>query len=175
MLKQELRQQMRQTKRQFSPQQLEELSLPVLDRLRLLLHDAAVVMAYYSLPDEVNTHDLLDELVEAGKTVLLPRVVDDETMVLRRYCSKADLREGAFHIMEPVGELFTDFQQIDVVLVPGVAFDSQGHRLGRGRGYYDRFLHTLQPEVLTLGVCFDFQKVSEVPVDPYDVRVKRVV
>ena len=174
MYKDELRRQIRQIKRQFTSRQLEELSLPVLARLRPLLQDAAVVMAYYSLPDEVNTHRLLDELVEEGKTVLLPEVVDDETMVVRRYRSSADLREGAYHIMEPVGEMFTDYQQIDVVLVPGVAFDADGHRLGRGRGYYDRFLKTVGT-VSKIGVCFDFQKVQEVPVGPDDVMVDRVV
>lgn len=174
MYKDELRRQIRQIKRQFTSRQLEELSLPVLARLRPLLQDAAVVMAYYSLPDEVNTHRLLDELVEEGKTVLLPEVVDDETMVVRRYRSSADLREGAYHIMEPVGEMFTDYQQIDVVLVPGVAFDADGHRLGRGRGYYDRFLKTVGT-VSKIGVCFDFQKVQEVPVGPDDVMVDLVV
>ena len=83
MLKQELRKRIREIKRQFTPQQLVQLSFPVLERLKPLLRDANVVMAYYSLPDEVYTHDLLDELVEAGKTVLLPQVVDNETMVLR--------------------------------------------------------------------------------------------
>ena len=178
MYKDELRRQIRQIKRQFTSRQLEELSLPVLARLRPLLQDAAVVMAYYSLPDEVNTHRLLDELVEEGKTVLLPEVVDDETMVVRRYRSRADLREGAFHIMEPVGELFTDYQQIDVVLVPGVAFDAEGHRLGRGRGYYDRFLHYQLSIIhcpLLLGLCFDFQKVPSVPVDPTDIPVNQVI
>ena len=174
MYKDELRRQIRQIKRQFTSRQLEELSLPVLARLRPLLQDAAVVMAYYSLPDEVNTHRLLDELVEEGKTVLLPEVVDDETMVVRRYRSSADLREGAYHIMEPVGEMFTDYQQIDVVLVPGVAFDADGHRSGRGRGYYDRFLKTVGT-VSKIGVCFDFQKVQEVPVGPDDVMVDLVV
>ena len=104
MHKADLRRQMRDRKRQFSQQQLEELSLPVIARLRPLLRDAAIVMAYYSLPDEVNTHQFLDELVTAGKTVLLPEVLDDTTMCLRRYRSQADLQEGAFHIMEPIGE-----------------------------------------------------------------------
>ena len=174
MYKDELRRQIRQIKRQLTSRQLEELSLPVLARLRPLLQDAAVVMAYYSLPDELNTHRLLDELVEEGKTVLLPEVVDDETMVVRRYRSRADLREGAFHIMEPVGELFTDYRQIDVVLVPGVAFDADGHRLGRGRGYYDRFL-TSHPDIYRIGVCFPFQRVAEVPAEAHDISVNELI
>lgn len=164
---------MHDKKRQFAQRQLEELSLPVIARLRLLLRESSVVLAYYSLPDEVCTHALLDELVAAGKTVLLPRVVDDATMDLCRYSGESDLREGAFHILEPAGECFTDMSLIDTVLVPGMAFDVQGHRLGRGKGYYDRLLSGLTCR--KIGVCFDFQKVVEVPVDAYDIPVDIVV
>lgn len=174
MHKEELRQWIRQQKRQFTPVQLVELSLPVIARLRPLLEHTTIVMAYYSLPDEVCTHSLIDELVAVGKTVLLPHVVDDTTMELRRYRYPSDLQEGTFHIMEPVGELFTDYDQISVAVIPGMAFDCAGHRLGRGRGYYDRFLCTL-PHVQTIGICFDFQKVAEVPVDANDVSVDMVV
>ncbi|MBQ8988839.1 MAG: 5-formyltetrahydrofolate cyclo-ligase, partial [Prevotella sp.] len=124
MLKNELRQLIRERKRRFTPAQLAELSLPVLERLRPRLAQASVIMAYYSLPDEVCTHGLIDELVVQGKTVLLPRVVDGETMELRRYTGRHDLREGAFHIMEPVGEPFTDYARIDVAMIPGIAFDA---------------------------------------------------
>jgi 5-formyltetrahydrofolate cyclo-ligase len=176
MHKDDLRQQIRQIKRQFTPQQLEELSLPVISRLRPFLAEAQTIMAYYSLPDEVNTHDLIDDLVAEGKTVLLPRVMGDETMELRRYTGRADLKEGSFHILEPVGEPFTDFSTIDLILVPGLAFDAVGHRLGRGRGYYDRFLHSKDGSYcVKIGVCFDFQKVDEVPVDAFDIAVDKVV
>ena len=176
MLKSELRQHIKTIKRQFTHQQLNELSLPVLSRLRLLLSDAQTIMAYYSLPDEVCTHQLIDELVSDGKTVLLPKVIDDTTMELCRYTGSKDLRLGAFHIMEPIGEPFTDLSLIDVVLVPGVAFDAQGHRLGRGRGYYDRFLRKISKvRTRTIGVCFDFQKIDEVPTTSNDISVCEVV
>ena len=174
MRKEELRQLIRQQKRQFTPAQLEELSLPVLERLRPYLVEASVVMAYYSLSDEVCTHQLIDELVAEGKTVLLPKVLDDETMELRRYQSVDDLREGTFHLMEPVGEPFTDYGEIHVAIIPGMAFDANGHRLGRGKGYYDRFLQSL-PEIKKIGVCFDFQKVDIVPSKSHDVIVDIVV
>ena len=151
MRKDELRLYILQQKRQFSPAQLEELSLPVLERLRPLLREAKVILAYYALPDEVDTRRLLDELVAEGKTVLLPKVLDDTSMELRRYTGPQDLSEGAYQI----------------------AFDAQGHRLGRGKGYYDRFLTAFTGR--TIGVCFDFQKVAEVPVDAHDVAVNRVV
>lgn len=174
MRKSELRQLVRQRKRQFSQQQLAELSLPVLARLRPLLSVASTVLLYYSLPDEVDTHAFLDELRSAGKIVLLPRVVDAGTMVLHRYTGRADLSEGAFGIMEPVGEPFTDYAAIDVAVIPGMAFDADGHRLGRGRGYYDRFLSSV-PYIYKIGVCFDFQKVEAVPVEATDVSVDVVV
>ena len=190
MRKEDLRRQIQQIKRQFTPQQLEELSLPVISRLRPLLADAQTIMAYYSLPDEVNTHGLIDELVAEGKTVLLPKVTGTDTMELRRYTGRADLQEGTYHILEPVGEPFTDYAAIDLILVPGLPFDAVGHRLGRGRGYYDRFLRTMGtvptvrsaadyrgtvPSVRTLGISFDFQKVDEVPVDAHDIVMDKVI
>lgn len=141
-----------------------------------MLAEAQTIMAYYSLPDEVNTHALIDELVAEGKTVLLPKVTGADTMELRRYTGRADLQEGAYHILEPVGEPFTDLSAIDLILVPGLAFDAAGHRLGRGRGYYDRFLHSKnRPYYVKIGVCFDFQKVDEVPVDAHDIAMDKVV
>ena len=174
MRKEALRQQIRQRKQQYTPQQLEELSLRVIGRLMARLSDAQVVLAYYSLPDEVNTHQLIDDLLAAGKTVVLPRVINAESMELRRYIGTQDLQEGAFRIMEPVGEPFTNYHLIDVALIPGVAFDAVGHRLGRGRGYYDRFL-SAHTDIYKIGVCFDFQKVPEVPADEQDVPVDEVI
>ena len=167
---------MRQRKRQFTQQQLFELSLPIVARIRPLLADANTIVAYYSLPDEVCVHSLIDELTAEGKTVYLPRVIDNENMVLCRYTGVDSLREGAFGIMEPVGLPITADEVIDAVLVPGMAFDTEGHRLGRGKGYYDRFLSSLTPSRPKLiGVCFDFQKVDVVPTEPYDVAVDIVV
>ncbi len=182
MRKDELRKQIRQAKRQFSQQQLEELSLIVVNRLRQRLDEvqlqrsAAVrmLMAYWPLNDEVDVRQLLDDLVAQGVTVLLPRVVSETAMELRCYTGRTDLAVGAFGIMEPVGEVFVDYAAIDIALVPGMAFDAQGRRLGRGRGYYDRFLAAL-PSIYKIGVCFDFQKVEEVPSDEHDVAVDSVV
>lgn len=183
--KEDLRREILRRKRQYTPQQLAELSQLVIDRLKSRLAEAKTVLAYYSLPDEVCTHQLLDDLLAECKTVVLPRVIDAERMELRRYSGPQDLHEGAFHIMEPTGEPFTDYHLIDVALIPGVAFDADGHRLGRGRGYYDRFLTshlsplTSHPSPLTsplfIGVCFDFQRVDDVPFDAHDIAVDVVI
>lgn len=131
-------------------------------------------MMYASLPDEVDTRNVLRRLLEMQKNVLLPAVVDDTHMKLRRYTGPHDLREGAFHIMEPIGEDFNDYASIDLAIVPGMSFDAAGNRLGRGKGYYDRFFHLI-PQAYKIGICFDFQKVEQVPVGPFDVPVNQVL
>jgi 5-formyltetrahydrofolate cyclo-ligase len=180
-VKEDLRREIRRRKQQYTPSQLEELSEPIIARLRPFLADARVILAYYSLPDEVNTHQLIDDLVAEGKTVLLPKVLDATTMELRLYTGPHDLASGPFGILESTGSPFhlsTFSPSIDLAIIPGVAFDALGHRLGRGRGYYDRFLHDQLSIIncpLLVGLCFDFQKVPSVPVDPTDIPVNQVI
>lgn len=167
-----LRQLMRDAKRRHADQ-LDAMSADVVNKLRQRLGTPEIVMAYWPLPDEVNICPLIAQWVDEGHTVLLPKVLDDEHMELRRYSSLSDLAEGTFHIMEPIGEHFTDYDRINVALVPGMAFDAAGHRLGRGRGYYDRFL-SAYPHLYKIGVCFPFQCVAEVPIQDYDVCMDEV-
>ena len=185
-----LRAQMREAKRQHQAQ-LPKMSEDIVGKLTsfLIPHSSFhIYLAYWPLPDEVDIRPLIDQLVAEGHTVLLPKVTGDETMELRRYTSRADLQEGAFHIMEPIGEIFDDYDSIDVALVPGMAFDAAGHRLGRGKGYYDRFLsshlspltsHLQSPSTIhhppIIGVCFPFQRVAEVPSEPHDVPMDEIV
>lgn len=168
-----LRALMRERKQQFTQQQLGELSATVVSHMREYLMLMDNIVAYYSLPDEVCTHQLLDELLAAGKNVYLPKVVSDTEMVLCRYTGRDSLQKGAFGIMEPTGPVMPKekYNDIKVVLVPGVAFDKENRRLGRGKGYYDRFLSSFsQPRCAVFyGVCFDFQRVEAIPADEHDV------
>lgn len=152
------------------------MSLPILQKLLRHPHliAANTVMMYCSMPDEVHTHEALDHLVAMGKHVLLPVVTGEETMEVREYRGKNDLQKSAFGIFEPTGSPFTDYEQIDLVVVPGMAFDAHGNRLGRGRGYYDRFLRAL-PHVYKIGICFDFQKQPYIPTDANDVKMDEVL
>ena len=170
-----LRQQMRKAKEQHEAQ-LAAMSADIVERLHGITESRNIrmVMAYWPLKDEVDIRPLLDRLVEQGRVVLLPKVTGDETMEVRRYTGPDDLTEGAFHIMEPTGELFTDYDQIDMVLVPGMAFDAAGRRLGRGKGYYDRFLENC-PQLYKIGVCFPFQRVAEVPSEVHDVMMDEII
>lgn len=136
--------------------------------------EAGVVLLYAALPDEVPTQRLLD--VAEGKTILLPRVVGDD-LELRLYTSPADLVESpSYHILEPTGPLFTDYGSIDLAIIPGMAFDAAGHRLGRGKGFYDRFLaHPRCSQLKTIGLCFDFQLLETLPTEPHDHNVDHVI
>lgn len=133
---------------------------------------ADIVLAYWSMDDEVYTHDFVKRWA-GHKTLLLPCVKGDE-LELRYFDGEERLQPGeGYAIPEPVGELFADWGKIDLILVPGVAFDKFGNRLGRGKGYYDKVLK--QTGAYKLGVCFDFQLVERVPVEPHDVKMDRVV
>lgn len=176
MKKSELRKEIKNRKRQFTSQQLSELSFVVV--MRLLAHqrlkDARTVMLYYSLPDEVYTHTLVDALLASGKRVLLPRVTGEGTMELRCYTGPQSLEQGAYNIMEPVGEVFSDYAQIDLAVIPGVAFDRQFNRMGRGKGYYDRLLPQLGC-AYKIGICFDFQLVESIECEEHDIKMDEVI
>ncbi|MGN0069149.1 MAG: 5-formyltetrahydrofolate cyclo-ligase [Prevotella sp.] len=177
MLKAELREQMRRKKKSYTSGQLAEMSDDIVQKL--LAHPriskARTVMMYASLPDEVNTHGLMDKLVGMGKKVLLPVVIGPGNMELRLYSGSSELQEGMFHIMEPVGSRVDTYGDIDVAVIPGMAFDVHGNRLGRGKGFYDRFLCLLCPSTYKIGVCFRFQKTDAVPVECTDVPVDEVL
>lgn len=174
--KKELRKQIRGRKRQFTNSELEELSLPIMNRLLSMpeIANAGTILMYYSLPDEVYTHDAVEMLASQGKTVLLPKVIDSENMEIRVYRNKEDLAEGSYGIMEPKGQLFTDYGKITTAVIPGMSFDSSYNRLGRGKGYYDRFLKKI-PLAYKIGVCFDFQKEKDIPHEENDVKMDTVI
>lgn len=119
------------------------------------------------------THTNLSGSGAAKKRILLPVVVGDD-LELRLYTRPEDLKPGAYGIEEPTGELFTDYADIDFIAVPGVAFDRNGNRLGRGKGYYDRLLPRI-PSAYKAGICFPFQLVEEVPAEPFDIRMDEII
>lgn len=132
---------------------------------------AKCVLLFWSLPDEVETHAFVERWY-GKKRILLPVVVGD-SLEIREYEGADRMREGDFHIQEPTGALFSDWDMIDLAVVPGVGFDAAGNRLGRGKGYYDRLLPNLS--AYKIGVCFPEQYVPSVPSDAWDVRMDEVI
>jgi 5-formyltetrahydrofolate cyclo-ligase len=143
------------------------------------LEHAAVVLLYLShLPEEFETRGMIRWALRQGKTVACPRV-DSTTRMLRPHQIEdleRDLAPGPFGIPEPMPDApLLDPRRIDWVLVPGIAFDSRGYRLGRGAGYYDRLLPTIRPEAPRLALVLGPQWVDEVPTEPHDQPVDGVV
>jgi len=142
------------------------------------VRDANIILAYYSYNNEVNTHGIIENLISMNKKIALPICKKDQADIAVSFISsKAELKPGIFGIQEPVSEMSSSVrpETIDVVIVPGIAFDRKGNRIGYGKGYYDRFLCSLSPSQLKIGLCFDFQLFDELPFDSHDVPVDCVI
>jgi 5-formyltetrahydrofolate cyclo-ligase len=144
-------------------------SIPSLPRWQ----DARVVAAYAPLPGEPDLRPL--DWVEK-KTVLLPRV-DGDDLVFHAVSEASQLKPGAFGVLEPDPAKCPAFnpREAEIIFVPGLAFTTEGIRLGRGRGFYDRLLAALPPEILRVGVCFPDQIVADIPHEPHDKEVDVVL
>lgn len=132
---------------------------------------AQIILAFWSLPDEVNTHELIQKWT-GKKTFLLPKVVGD-MLELRAFTDENSMVIGEFGIQEPVGPIFTDYASIDLCIIPGLAFDKSGGRMGRGKGFYDRFLP--KTHGYKMGICFPWQIVPKIDCAPWDIPMDEVV
>lgn len=128
------------------------------------------ILMYHSLPDELPTHKFLDKW-HTRKKFYLPRVNGVNLDILPYEQSRLHL--GAFNIEEPEGDVPTDIRQIELIVVPGVAYDRRGNRVGRGKGYYDRLLH--DSSAVKIGVAFACQLFDELEPDEFDVPVDYVI
>jgi 5-formyltetrahydrofolate cyclo-ligase len=129
------------------------------------------VLLYHSLPDELSTRAFIESMADCGKRFFLPRVNGLDLEILTY--DKSRMHLGAFCIEEPDGDDTVDISQIDLVIVPAVAYDRRGNRVGRGKGYYDRLLS--RARAVTIGVCYDFQLFDEIDSEEHDIPVHFVV
>lgn len=170
--KKELRANIKALKKQHSKEQLLEQSEVILSKLENDddFKKAHIVMIYSALPDEVQTQAFLEKW-RYRKKIILPTVVGDDIIPVE-LAEDTTFAVGDFNILEPQNEPYTG--GYDLIVVPGVAFDRNGNRIGRGRGYYDRFL-CKHLNVRRIGICFDFQLVDEVPTEPNDIKMDKVI
>ncbi len=172
--KQALRKEIAVLKRSYSVEALQTYSQQALRHLEEdeLFRKAECVALYYALPGEVQTADFIEKWYKV-KRIFLPVVVGDD-LSLQRYTGKDHLRKGAFDIPEPeMLSSLPEAMQPDVIIVPGVAFDRQLNRLGRGKGYYDRLLS--QPDAPAIGLAFSFQLRDRIPTEPHDRKMTRII
>ena len=155
---------------------------------------ARTVMLFANLPDEIDTFSLIDKCIAMGKKVFLP-VINGDDMTACEFTG--EYRVGRYDIKEPVvKQLGVRSEELGVndsvpepvegpesvgnnvpfnfVLVPGVAFSPNGYRLGRGKGYYDKFL-SKQTDLFTVGVCFREQFFLDIPIEPHDIPMHKVI
>jgi 5-formyltetrahydrofolate cyclo-ligase len=136
---------------------------------------ATTVALYVAIRGEAETRFAAEQLLRVGKRLLLPSVIGPR-MIFRGADSFAGFTKGAFGIPEPP-DASSEYSagDADVIVVPGVAFDLAGRRLGYGQGYYDRFLHGMEGSGRLFGLCYDFQLVDRIPDEPHDVLMDWVI
>lgn len=131
---------------------------------------ADTVLMYHSLPDELSTRGFLKKW-GGRKRFFLPRVNGVNLDILPYDESRLEL--GSFHIEEPTGNDTVDPSEIELMIIPAVAYDRRGNRLGRGKGFYDRLLGEVK--ATKIGVGYEFQLVDEIPVEEHDVPMDMVI
>ena len=179
--KEKIRQQIREKLSAQSPQARANKSKLICQKLKELapFKKAQVILFYLSAEQEVETLDLVRELLREKRKIAVP-AADQVSRVLKPYFIRdleKDVQRGTFGILEPKVDQseLVQISDIDLVIVPGLAFDQSNYRLGRGKGYYDRFLAKLPLNVPAFGLAFDFQIVPKLPVTELDVKLTRVI
>ena len=138
-----------------------------------------MVCCYVALPYEVQTWRMIEQMLSQGKRVVVP-VTDPRTkrlQVSEVHNPSADLAPRHFGVWEPRpgARRPVPLREVDLVLVPGLAFDRRGHRLGHGHGYFDRFLAKVSDTTTTIGLAFRFQLLDRLPTTPHDYAVRQVL
>ncbi len=165
----------------FPETEIQRESLKIAERLFALpeYRRAETVYAYASMKKEVQTDWIIKNALDTGKRVFLPKVTGEAQMIFAEIRSMEELIcTEPFGIREPAfssEETGKDPVIPELVLVPGLAFDKAGNRLGHGKGYYDRVLSELKSKTLLLGLSLSCQLVPEVPAEPFDIPVDRVL
>lgn len=137
---------------------------------------AKIVMFYIAFGGEVDTGEMIREAKKTGKLICVPVCrKDKEIMQPAMLVDHAKLKKGPYGVWEPVAKTRIKPEDLDLIIVPGLAFDKKGNRLGRGKGYYDRFLGSLSDKIPSIGLAFDFQILPLIPTTAYDVSVKKII
>ena len=161
-------------RKQYTDQQIRDLSIDLTHRLTQLPEfiQAKRIMAYADYNHEVMTRFLIEEAWKTGKEVAVPKVVGKD-MIFYHFTDFGQLEPGYFGIPEPVRGDTVSWENA-LMIMPGVAFDRDNHRVGYGGGFYDRFLEK-HPDILRVAVAFDFQIMDIVPTEPTDICPQIIV
>lgn len=173
--KKQLRSQIREKKRAMTQQQIEDTSarLGELFAASEMYRSAKTIYGYLPYNQEVRTVPMLERALQDGKRVAVPKVYGDEMRFI--YMTDLSLVEKSnFGIPEPIANEPVADDPTALVLMPGLAFDKEGHRIGYGGGFYDKFL-AAEPEHPTLALCYSFQMLPKIETEEYDIPVDCVL
>ena len=174
MTKDEIREYMKIRRRNLTQEFIDSASLSIEGAAISKIQDKNTVMVYISAFKEPDTYGIIDKLRNLGIRIAVP-VSDTDTCTITPsvLTSVHDMQKGAYGIYEPRIVIPISPEEIDAVLIPGVAFGISGERLGFGKGYYDRFLAEFHG--LKIGICYDFQVMDNLPVDKHDVKMDLII
>ena len=176
--KKSLRKKMTSQRAKMNPDEREKLSHTIVQNLlnHEVYKNSSTIMAYASMPEEIQLHELFKDTFEKNKRLAIPFIVGRGTMRPVLLPSMEALEVGDFGILTVKQSLrkFVDIKEIDCLIVPGSAFDVQGQRLGLGGGYYDRFMKAAV-NAKKIALAYDFQIVEDLPVEPHDSKVDIVI
>ncbi len=172
MNKKEIRQEIRQLKNRLTDYEKIESANIVFEKIESsdFFIKAKNILIYNSLSDELSTKSVISRW-HGVKNIFLPRVNGDILEILPYDANS--LEKGSFNIDEPMGENTCDISIIDMIITPAIAYDRNGNRIGRGKGYYDRLLQ--KASALKIGVGYDFQLISHINSEPHDIPVDIIV
>ena len=174
-MKKELRKKVLAARDKLRPRQREAKSREIEERLFSVpeFKTARTVMFFASFRSEVDTGSMIRRALTFGKRVVLPKVEGAELALHEITDFDSDVAPGAWGIPEPIESRPVLLEEIDLIIVPGAAFDKQGNRLGYGAGFYDKLLPAFKK--MTVALSFELQLVPNVPADVHDVPIKRIV
>jgi 5-formyltetrahydrofolate cyclo-ligase len=176
-LKQALREKMISLRHSFSISKKKEASELICRFIENFTsdHNFSAIAGYFPLNDEVDILPALKRLHANNRSIFLPSIQPKETLLFKKVKQWSEMKKNIYGIQEPQTSEIISPQQLDLILVPGLAFDLHGNRLGFGKGYYDNFLSKISSHTLIMGVSFSFQVIEQVPTTSRDVPVQCVV
>ena len=160
----------------------DSVSQVITDRVMQLqeYQQANCIMWYVDVRDEARTRHALPAALESGKSIVIPYCVDGE-LELFHLEAMEELETGMYKILEPRSDLReveaknVDVKDLDLILVPGVAFDARGGRTGHGKGYYDKLLENAKADTPLISLAFECQMFDEIPMQSHDIFMDKVV
>ncbi len=176
-MKEKIRKEIKEKRRGLSKEENRKKSKEIKERLFGLteFRDADTILFYISYDAEVFTHDMICELLYKKNIVVPVSNKNDRSLTLSNLKSWEELCLGSHNILEPKKECIKEISidEIDLIIVPGLAFDKKGNRLGHGKGYYDRLLKKTNAK--TIGLTFEFQIINKIPINKHDKPVEIIV